>query len=72
MRRLVPSNFSEGGPVFTMNLVKDMEAFDTLPKPLRDALNNATTRWSAYQVRDVLQQGYPLHIVVDAILKQRG
>lgn len=55
-----------------VRLADEMEAFDALPRELRDALNNAAGCYAAHEVRYALRNGATIPTIIAAIdLKDR-
>lgn len=48
-----------------------MVAFDELPKELRDALRNSKTDFSASQMKELLDQGWPVDRLLMALEMQQ-
>lgn len=51
----------------TSRIKADWDTFDSLPRPIRDALNDATTLWNAGWCAKKLREGMSVASVVNAI-----
>lgn len=51
-------NVEQNAQIYVSPFIRNMDAFDRLPRKFRDILNNAVINWSASQVYEAMMCGH--------------